>query len=101
MHTTAAARVRLRVLSWDPLAHVSVSLTPGALRHPHCLRRIGSHTTEVRVHNKPGVAQRHRFCRFAVLPFLHPHEASCGSLLDAGARVEGGSAAENAGLPRG
>ena len=76
---------RLAALSREPLAHSSVQIRPDALQDYGCLFRLAAHTTEVRVKSKEGVANRHRFCRYAVLPFRHPFESACGSLLDAGA----------------
>ena len=82
-HAALSCR-RLAMCAREPLAHESVQIQPAALQHYGCLYRLAAHTTEVRVRGKQGCAQRHRFCRFAVLPFHNTFESSCGSLLDAG-----------------
>ena len=72
-------------MSKEKQVHVSVDVSVRAVRHDRCLRWLSSHTTELRVHNHQP-SSKHNFCRLGVpLPFMHPYEASCGGLLDAGA----------------
>lgn len=86
----ACTSARHCVLSHEPLLYASVSITPATLRHRQFLHRLGLHTREIRVFNKPGVGQRHRACRhvpFLRSPYEHRYESACGSLLDAGVAV--------------